>query len=309
MTASSPHIPVLYTQVKELFTTLPEGLFIDCTLGYGGHSEAILEQCPHVKVIGIDRDLTAINFSQERLKRFGNRFEARHGRFSDVASTLFSSNIVGLLADIGVSSLQLDQKSRGFSFESETLDMRMNPHDPLSAAEVVNRYSVFELEKIFRDYGEERLAKKAAHAIVEARGRADFVSAKELADLIGRVLPKVGKIHPATRIFQAIRIEVNDELGELERLLALLPHFHHPFRAAIISFHSLEDRMVKQTFKEYAGSCICPAHVYRCECGNNHAKGEIVTKKPLEADEVECKINPRSRSAKMRAFDFWGNGE
>jgi 16S rRNA (cytosine1402-N4)-methyltransferase len=213
---------------------------------------------------------------------------------------------IALLADIGVSSLQLDEKSRGFGFESETLDMRMDKDADFSAYDVVNGYSEEELSKIFLDYGEERMHKKFAALIVKERKRKKFQSAKELADFIPQNSTR-GRIHPATLIFQAIRIEVNDELEQLEKLLAQIPaKAKKDAIVAIISFHSLEDRIVKNAMKNWARDCICDEQAMRCECGKNHSMGEILTKKPTTADANELKINQRSRSAKLRAFAFCG---
>ena len=231
----------------------------------------------------------------------------RKGRYSDVIPTLMSQPICGVLADIGVSSLQLDKRERGFSFESETLDMRMDHDAPLRAYDVVNGYTVPELEKIFFEYGEERFSKKIVRLIDETRRKAKISSAKELANLLSSALPK-GKVHPATKVFQAIRIEVNDELGELERLLDSLKTTQYPMTVGIISFHSLEDRIVKQRFKEFTRSCLCPPEAMRCTCGDDHELGRILTKKPLEATPEEERSNPRSRSAKLRGFEFYGKG-
>jgi 16S rRNA (cytosine1402-N4)-methyltransferase len=300
-----PHIPVLYREVVDAFDGIKEGIIVDCTMGYGGHSSMLLEANEKITLIGIDQDQTAIDFSSKRLAPFGDRARIKKGRFSDVIKTIIaeegSENIRGILADIGVSSLQLDQKERGFSYESETLDMRMDSGAALSAAEVVNGYSQKELERILRDYGEIRNAAQIASAIIKHR---PFYSAKELSDVVKPYGPRGKKIHPATLVMQAIRIEVNDELGELSRLLdaieeADLPHA----RIGIISFHSLEDRMVKQRFSKWSKSCICPPEAMRCTCGNNHAKGRIITRKPLTAQADELKSNARSRSAKLRLFE------
>ncbi len=301
-----PHIPVLYREVIDAFSGIEEGVVVDCTMGYGGHSSMLLEANKNITLIGIDQDQTAIDFSTKRLAPFGDRAKIKKGRFSDVIRAIIAEegveNIRGILADIGVSSLQLDQKDRGFSYESDTLDMRMDPDAQLNAAEVVNSYSQKELEHILREYGEIRNAAQIASEIVKHR---PFTSAKELSDVVKPFGPRGKKIHPATLVMQAIRIEVNDELGELSRLLdaiseADLPHA----RIGIISFHSLEDRMVKQRFSEWKKSCICPPEAMRCTCGNNHAKGKIVTKKPLTAQKDELKENARSRSAKLRLFDM-----
>lgn len=301
-----PHIPVLYREVIEAFEKIDSGVIIDCTMGYGGHSSMILEANKNIKLIAIDQDQTAIDFSSERLAPFGDRVSIRKGRFSNVIKEILEeidvSQIKGVLADIGVSSLQLDQKERGFSYESDNLDMRMDKAAELTAATVVNEYSSSELEKILLEYGELRNYKKLASQIVKNR---PFTSAKELSDRLKADLPRGKNIHPATLLMQAIRIEVNDELGELKSLLSSLENAGlSEARVAIISFHSLEDRIVKQEFVRWSKSCICPPEAFRCECGNNHSLGKIVTRKPLIAKADELKENARSRSAKMRIFQM-----
>lgn len=275
-------------------------------MGYAGHSSLILETNPHIRLIGIDQDQTAIDFSTKRLEPFKERVQIKKGRFSEMAKEIFEENtkedIRGLLADIGVSSLQLDEKERGFGFESGNLDMRMDPSRPFSAADVVNTYAQNELERIFFDYGEIRNAKRIAAEIIKAR---PVHSAKELSELVRPFAPRGKKIHPATLVFQAIRIEVNNELGELEALLDAIEAAKLPkARIAIISFHSLEDRIVKQRFKKWSLSCICDPQAMRCTCGNSHSLGKVITRKPYEAKADEVKENARSRSAKMRVFQF-----
>jgi 16S rRNA (cytosine1402-N4)-methyltransferase len=306
MNDTVPHIPVLLDEVLDLFAAMPEeGVFVDCTLGFGGHSEAILKAHPGIRLIGIDQDPEALDFATRRLAPFGDRFETRRGRFSEVLPALADRPIVGILADFGVSSLQLDKKARGFSFQSDRLDMRMDPGRPKTAWDVVNGYSQVELERIFLDYAEERRYKKAAAAIVQARRNGPIETGIELSEILGRVLPKRGKTNPATALFQEIRIEVNDELGEITRLLDTLETMRPAGAVAgLITFHSLEDRLVKQRFKSWATSCICPPESFRCVCGNNHAIGTILTKKPLTAKPKELQANARSRSAKLRAFRF-----
>lgn len=299
-----PHIPVLYREVIEAFTNIESGIIIDCTMGYAGHSSMILEANPNIKLIAIDQDQTAIDFSTKRLEKYKERVEIKKGRFSAVMKEIMQEynieDIKGVLADIGVSSLQLDQKDRGFSFESDNLDMRMDKGSTLSAHDVVNNYSTAELEKILLEYGELRNYKKIASFIVNNR---PFESAKSLSDSIKPLMPHGKKIHPATLLMQAIRIEVNDELGELKSLLKTIEDSKLPdAKVAIISFHSLEDRIVKQAFIDWAKSCICPQEAMRCECGNNHGLGKIISRKPIMAKDDELKENPRSRSAKMRIF-------
>jgi 16S rRNA (cytosine1402-N4)-methyltransferase len=304
---NTPHKPVLLNEVLEVFKELENGVFVDTTLGYGGHSEAILSAHPNIKLIGVDRDDEALSFSKERLKKYADRVSFVKSDFGSVFSKIDTSNVVGILADIGVSSLQLDKKERGFSFESETLDMRMDNTQEFSAYDVVNSYSEPELEKIIRVYGEEHFSKKIASLIVKRRKEAKITSAKELAALISANF-RGGKIHPATLTFQAIRIEVNSELEQLENLLESVKNIGKNKKIlAIISFHSLEDRIVKTAFKEWSRSCICPPEAFRCACENNNELGEIITKKPLTATDSEIKANPRARSAKLRAFRFYGN--
>ena len=301
-----PHIPVLLNEVKEIFSDINEGYFIDCTLGFGGHSEAILEAHPNIKLIGIDQDKEAMDFAKKRLLKYGDRVVFINKRASEALKEIEKNDysIAGILADIGVSSYQLDENQRGFNFNGETLDMRMNQNQELSAYDVVNYYSLDELERIFRDYGEERFFRKIASEIIKQRKVEKFKSSKQLADFIEKLIPR-GKIHPATKIFQAIRIEVNNELNELENILKESEKIaNNGTILAIISFHSLEDRIVKNRFKDWAKKCICPSDNFRCECGGNNDKGKILTKRPLSASKEEIKANPRSRSAKIRAFKF-----
>jgi 16S rRNA (cytosine1402-N4)-methyltransferase len=301
-----PHIPVLYREVINAFEDIEDGIIIDCTMGYGGHSSMILESNPNIELIAIDQDQTAIDFSTKRLEEFGDRISIRKGRFSSVIKDIIAEygvdKIRGVLADIGVSSLQLDQKDRGFSYESDNLDMRMDKCAPLSAQNVVNEYSSSELENILLEYGELRNYKKIASAIVNAR---PFTSAKELSDTTKPLLPHGKKIHPATLLMQAIRIEVNDELGELKSLLQSIQNSEFSDAiVAIISFHSLEDRIVKQTYTKWSKNCICPDEAMRCTCSRDNSLGKVLTKKPITAQDDELKTNPRSRSAKMRVFHY-----
>ena len=296
-----PHIPVLYNEVLDCFKDINKGYIIDCTTGYAGHSSGLLNQNSSIKLICNDQDDEALNFSKNRLKDFENRVEFNKGNFENIIKKFENYPIRGVLADIGVSSLQLDKLDRGFSFNSENLDMRMNQNQSLDASTVINSYSQLELENIFKEYGEIREYKKIASLIVQNR---PFYSAKELAEFFYNKLPK-GKIHPATLIFQAIRIEVNDELGVLDRLFKSMEEAKlKDCIVAIISFHSLEDRVVKNYFKKWSENCICPKDAFRCECGKNHALGKIITKKPIIATNFEIKQNPRSRSAKLRVFRF-----
>jgi 16S rRNA (cytosine1402-N4)-methyltransferase len=301
MSEKIPHIPVLFDEVIELFQDISDGFIIDCTLGYGGHSNGILKSNPNINLIGNDQDDEALEFSKNRLDKYKQRTIFNKGNFKDVVTKFKDKNITGILADIGVSSLQLDKLDRGFSFKSETLDMRMDQNQSLDAKKVVNEYSQKDLEYILKEYGEVKEYKKVASLILQNR---PFNSANELAKLFEKNLYK-GKLHPATLPFQAIRIEVNNELGVLKDLFDSIEKADlHNCTVAIISFHSLEDRIVKNYFKKWTKKCICPPSVFRCECGNNNQKGKIITKKPIIPTPNEIKINPRSRSSKMRVFRF-----
>lgn len=297
-----PHIPVLRNEILSLFEQCTDGIVVDCTLGYGGHSEALLENNPNISLIACDQDSEAIAFSTKRLNKFQDRLKIYHCRFSELLPKLsfeIQSKIIGIIADIGVSSLQLDKKSRGFGFESEVLDMRMSPSNPLTADTVVNEYSLEELQRVLKNYSDLTNYKQIAQAIFEHR---PFASAKDLCMLASKLI-KTKKIHPATQLFQAIRIEVNDELGELEKLLDAVENSGiKNAQVAIISFHSLEDRIVKERFNIWAKSCICPSFVMRCTCGNDHQRGKVFAKKPIVPTSEEIKSNPRSRSSKLRVF-------
>ncbi|GAB6073486.1 16S rRNA (cytosine(1402)-N(4))-methyltransferase RsmH [Nautilia lithotrophica] len=297
-----PHIPVLLNETIGLYKDMPKnGYFIDCTLGFGGHSEAILTAYPDIKLIGIDQDAEAMEFAKKRLSKFGDRVQFINKRASSALKELPQDlPVSGILADIGVSSYQLDNPQRGFTFESEELDMRMDKTQDFSAREVLNFYSREDLEKIIRDYGECRRYKKVVNTIISKR---PIKSNREFADILGQVGLKDKK--DLARIFQAIRIEVNNELNELEKILENSKKLAKAGTIlGIITFHSLEDRIVKNTFKEWSKKCICPPEAIRCECGGNNELGKILTKKPLTASKEEIKNNPRSRSAKLRGFQF-----
>ena len=299
-----PHIPVLLNETVDLFkkNMKESGYFVDCTLGFGGHSEAILENFPNIKLIGIDQDKEAMEFAKNRLSKYANRVEFINKRASDALKELKDLNISGILADIGVSSYQLDNKERGFTFDADTLDMRMNKEQDFSAYDVVNFYDREKLEEILKKYAEERQYKKIADFIIKNR---PINSNRELTDILHKAGIKDKK--RLAPIFQAIRIEVNDELKELEKLLQnSLNIAKDGTILGIITFHSLEDRIVKNTFRNWAKKCICPDDVMKCECGRNNEKGIILTKKPISPSKEEIKLNPRSRSAKLRGFKFKG---
>ncbi len=308
----TPHIPVLLKEVIESFdilndgaTNCASGYFVDCTLGYAGHSKEILKHYPHIKHIGIDRDDEALAFSRNRLSNYSERSRLYKGTFASVFPTLEESPIEAVLADFGVSSLQLDKKERGFAFDSDTLDMRMDRDASLSAFDVVNGYSRDRLEYILDNYGEVRAYKKLTLAIIEARALAPISSARELSKIAKSVIPLGGKIHPATLMFQAIRIEVNNELGEIEGLLDALEAKHYIGEVvSLISFHSLEDRLVKNRFKKWSNRCICDPLAMRCTCSKDNALGKALSSKPITASKEELRLNPRSRSAKLRSFKF-----
>ena len=307
------HIPVLKREVVEAFSGIGRGVLIDCTLGYAGHSEALLSSYPQIELIGIDRDEEAIEYSSKKLQKFGDRVEIKKGRFSDIVPHILESkkgNIVGVLADFGVSSLQLDKADRGFSFSADSrLDMRMDSSSLLDAYRVVNEYPQDRLEYILREYGEIKNPSKIVSAIIKQRADRAIETTKELAELATKYLRSSKKIHPATLLFQAIRIEVNDELGEIERLLdALEANPPSDAMIALITFHSLEDRLVKRRFQKWSRECICPEGSYRCSCGGDNALGEMPIRKPITAKGDELSYNPRSRSAKLRLFKFKKRG-
>ena len=287
------------------------GLFVDCTVGLGGHSEAILEASPETRVIGVDRDPAALNAARERLAGYGDRFRAVHADFREldrILRDLEESAPAGVLADLGVSSLQFDSPTRGFSFRFEApLDMRMNPEgDEESAADLLLRLPEAEIAAIIFQYGEERNSRRIARWIVESREQGKpITTTKELADLVARAAGKRKnwQIHPATRTFQALRIAVNRELEDLGRFVATAVDLLQPEgRFVVISFHSLEDRIMKQELRRLSGYCQCDSRNRAdvCNCGARRAV-EILTKRPVVPDDFEVDANPRSRSAKLRA--------
>ena len=294
---------MLLNEVLQAFADIKSGAIVDCTLGYGGHSSAILEQNQNVNLIACDQDEEAIKFSFERLKKFGQRAQIFKSKFSEILGKVEQGQIRGILADIGVSSLQLDKNERGFGLKSENLDMRMDAQAKFSAYDVVNFYSAKELERIFEDYGELPSPAKFAAKIVEARQNGEIKSAQRLAQIIGLKGVNGRSVSAATLAFQAIRIEVNNELGELQNLLQSIEDSQiDECVVAIISFHSLEDRIVKNKFRQWAQSCICPPQALRCTCGGDNALGKIVSKKAITSGAAEIKANPRSSCAKMRIF-------
>lgn len=302
------HGTVLRTETVDLLGILDRGVYVDATLGLGGHAEEILGRNSTTRVIGIDQDAEAIELAKERLTRFRDRLTVFKGNFATIKKVLAEAsigNVDGVIADLGVSSLQLDSPVRGFSFRSDApLDMRMNPEDAVpTAAELLAELSEAEIADIIFGYGEERFSRRIARRIVEKRESGNpIVTTKQLADLIERSIkrsPK-DKIHPATRTFQALRIAVNRELDVLEPFLAdAVDTLKTGGSLAVITFHSLEDRIVKQTFQRLAGRCSCPPRIPQCVCGAKKIV-EIVTKKPIVPSADEQQKNPRSRSAKLR---------
>lgn len=294
---------MLPSEVLQAFSDIKEGVVVDCTLGYAGHSSLILEQNDNIKLIACDQDDEAIEFSTNKLAKFKDRVSIFKSRFSEILSKVNTQEIRGILADIGVSSLQLDKNERGFGLKSDNLDMRMDISGELTAYKVVNFYPEHKLAQIFKDYGELTNAKQIAASIANERQKQKISSASELARIIGTKSIKNRSVSPAILAFQAIRIEVNSELAELENLLNAIENSSiNECVVAVISFHSLEDRIVKNRFKKWAKSCICPDEAMRCTCGNNHSIGEIATKKAIMPSVEETKRNPRSSCAKMRIF-------
>lgn len=301
------HTPVLLNETIQLLATARGTRFVDATLGAGGHAEALLDKRPDATLLGLDRDPNAIQNASDRLQRFGQRFTAARTNFSNLKAAIQQhgwDKADAVLMDIGVSSPQIDSPERGFSFRFDgPLDMRMNPDDPVTAADILNTASEKELANIFYKYGEELKARKIAAEVVKRRTEKPWQTTAQLNEMLEQV---VGRAHqhglpPATRCFQALRIAVNDELHELETTLQQAVECITPGGViAVISFHSLEDRIVKNFFKEQAASCVCPPGLPICTCGKVQTL-DIMTKKPVTATEEELKLNPRAACAKLRA--------
>jgi len=305
------HVSVMAEEVMQYLQPHSGGVYLDGTLGGAGHARLILEaSSPDGVLIGMDRDTEALAAAQRELASFGERVVLRQGNFSDMCTQLDQLEIAavdGILLDLGVSSHQIDSPERGFSFrEDGPLDMRMNPKEGVSAATVVAETEAGELKRIFRDYGEERWAGKIARAIVTDREKTPFVTTLQLADLISRVVPAgrgPQRIHPATRVFQALRIHVNGELDSLRTALdTVWLRLKTGGRLVVISFHSLEDRMVKQAFRALATGCVCPPRLAVCACGEQPSV-RVLTRKAVPATESETENNPRARSAVLRAME------
>ena len=315
-TTDTYHISVLCDKVIDFLSPKSEGVYIDGTVGLGGHSVAILESsAPNGRVIGIDLDVEALSIAKSRLHVFGERSSLINGNYAEMDVLLETRHSVhavdGILLDLGVSSLQLDAPHRGFSFnQTGPLDMRMNPRqvlnnereaETLTAMQIVNDSPMGALVDIFKRYGEERFAKRIAHRIIQTRRETPITTTTQLGEIVKQAVPKgISKIHPATRVFQALRIHINAELENLEMGLDVAIQLLKPGGClCVITFHSLEDRIVKHRFQTCARACVCPPKTPICICEHT-ASLEILTKRPILPDTVEVQQNPRARSAKLR---------
>ncbi len=301
------HVSVLLDECIEGLAIKENGIYVDGTLGGAGHSSQIVKHLTTGRHIGIDRDPVALKAAKERLAPYGDRVTLVHSNFCEIKQVLKDLNIDGvdgILLDLGVSSPQLDDGSRGFSYMLDApLDMRMNGEDSLTAYEVVNTWSQEELKRILYDYGEERYAPRIAAAICKQREEKPIETTLELVDVIRRSMPAAAlreKQHPAKRSFQAIRIAVNDELGSVEKVMHdAIPCLNPGGRLAVITFHSLEDRIVKNAMAEAARGCTCPPSFPVCVCGKK-PQVKLITRKPIVSGDGELERNPRARSAKLR---------
>jgi 16S rRNA (cytosine1402-N4)-methyltransferase len=306
----SEHIPVMRKEVLELLQCKPGGIYIDGTIGLGGHARDILERIqPGGQLIGIDRDKESLEKVEIRLKQFGNSLRLLHENYKNlplILNNLASPPVDGLLLDLGVSSYQLLSPERGFSFQSDVmLDMRMDRSQQWTAADLVNKLSEAELADVIYRYGEERLSRRIAAAIVQERRKAPITRCAQLAEIISRVLKVRGHqgIHPATRTFQALRIAVNEELEGLDEFLSEGFGFLKPGgRMVVIAFHSLEDRIVKRAFRRLAGQCVCDAPPELCTCPRQ-ALANLITPRPMTPGPEELASNPRARSARLRSLE------
>lgn len=309
MTSDFTHTPVLLSESIAALQPRSGGRYIDATLGGGGHAERVLELSgPNGALLGIDADPVALEAARTRLSRFGDRLVTAESYFDNlgvIAAGRGFASCDAVFFDLGVSSPQLDTAERGFSFQAEApLDMRMGPSAGLTAADVVNTWPETELQRVFTAYGEERYARRIARAIVQERGSSGISTTSQLARLVARAKPPSREaIHPATRVFQALRIAVNGELDRLERALPqAVDVLRSGGRLAVISFHSLEDRIVKRFMREEARGCICPPELPVCVCGRS-PRLHIITPRPVTATEAEVVENPRARSAKLRVAE------
>ncbi len=300
------HIPVMVPEILKYLEVSSGGRYIDCTLGEGGHTKSLLEASnPGGEVLGIDADHEAIEVSKNRLEEYGERFIYDNSNFKNIKKIAMKSKFVpchGILFDLGVSSLQLDKESRGFSFRRKApLDMRFSINQTLTAQDVLNTFSESEISDILYQYGEERQSRKIAKLIIENR---PLSNADELSDLIKKNIRQTNyKINPSTKTFQALRIYINEELNSLSQALEQsLEILGVGGRMAVISYHSLEDRIVKNFFKKESKYCICPPNIPECDCGH-FPKLKIITKKPVSPSQSEIDANKRSRSAKLRVVE------
>ena len=303
------HKPVMLENCIKELNIKKDGIYVDGTLGGAGHSKEILKKISNKGLlIGIDRDEEALKAAQENLKEFKNviYIHDNHDNIKNILQKLEIERVDGILLDLGVSSYQLDERNRGFSYLGENiLDMRMDRSQSLTAKDIVNKYKEEELANIIYEYGEERFSRKIAKNICEYRKEKEITTTKELVDIIEKSIPKKlqNDGHPAKRTFQAIRIEVNNEIKPLyETVLNCIECLKSGGRLVIITFHSIEDRAVKKAMIEAKGKCVCPKDLPYCVCGAK-SLGEIITKKPIIATEEERKENPRSKSAKLRVFE------
>ena len=305
------HKSVLLQECIDALNIRPDGIYLDGTLGGAGHSSQIARRLTEGgRLIGVDRDRTALAAAKERLAPYADRVTLVHSNFAEIDAILDSLGIPavdGMLFDLGVSSPQLDDASRGFSYMADApLDMRMDKDDVLTAGEVVNTWPQGELRRILYDYGEERYAPQIAAAICRAREKAPVETTLELVDIIRSAMPAQAlreKQHPAKRSFQAIRIAVNDELGAVSRMMqAAVGRLNPGGRLAVITFHSLEDRIVKSEMQQAARGCTCPPEFPVCMCGRK-SKGTVITRKPIVPGEEELEYNKRSKSSKLRVFE------
>ncbi len=301
------HAPVMVEEAVRFLHLKPGGFYVDGTLGDGGHAERMLEADASIAVLGVDRDPLTLERTTRRLARFGARFRAHRGNFSELGAALAAAaheRADGILLDLGFSSRQIDDPARGFGFRAGgPLDMRMDPSEGPSAAELVATLDERALADIFWRYGEESAARKIARAIVTDRERTPFTTAPALADLVERIVRRRGGTHPATRVFQALRIAVNRELEHLETFLARVLDWLRPAgRLVVIAYHSLEDRMVKRAMRAWAPRCSCPPDLPRCVCGAR-ARVRILTTKAVAPTSEEIAANRRARSAHLRAVE------
>ena len=300
----SSHIPVLFEDCMRLMDPKPGELYADGTLGAGGHSEGILKSSgPDGRLLAFDLDPVAIGIAQERLKPYGERVRIIHDSYVNLGNYVDENSLDGFIVDLGVSSMQLDRRERGFSFlQDGPLDMRFSPNQRLTAEEIVNDWPEEELSRILWEYGEERKSRRIAAAICTEREAGRIETTSQLRDIIQSAVGSgKEKIHPATRSFQAIRIAVNEELKAVETVLPAAVQALKPGgRLLVISFHSLEDRIVKNYFKTESRDCLCPPEQPVCTCGHKAVLKEL-TRHPVTADEDEIRLNPRARSAKLRA--------